>query len=127
MKPLELNSDTLNRVGVSILPKKAGLTAQFAFEQAALGILRNTEIHPPCLDATCNVICEHQPRLSYGLFWEVPKCDWLLIFGLSPPAPGRWRGAVGTPNSQPMKHLTCAVGWVNGRTSPYFNCHNFGT
>ena len=84
------------------------------------------EIHPPRLDATCMAICEYQPPLSCGLFLEVPNCDWALIFGFSPPAPGRWRGTVGTSNGQPMKHLNCVEGWVNGRTSPDFNRHNFG-
>ena len=65
----------LNRVGTSVLAADGGVNRHFAFEQAALAILRNTEIHPPCLDATCMVICEHQPPLSYGLFWEVLKCD----------------------------------------------------
>ena len=124
--PLSLNSDTLKRVGVSVWRINTGLRVQFAFKQAALALLRNIKIHPPRLDATCMAICEYQPPLSCGLFLEVPHCDWALIFGLSPPAPGRWRGAVGTSNSQPRKHLNCVEGWVNGRTSPDFNRHNFG-
>ena len=116
-------------MGVSVWRINTGLAVQFAFKQAALAFLKNMEmmeIHPPRLDATCMAICEYQPPLSCGLFLRVPHCDWALIFGFPPPAPGRWRGTVGTSNSQPMKHLNCVEGWVNGRTSPDFNRHNFG-
>ena len=116
----------LNRVGASVWRPSTGNAVHFAFKQAALAFLRNMKIHPPRLDATCMAICEYQPALSYVLFLEVPHCDWALIFGFPPPAPGRWRGTVGTSNSQPMKHLNCVEGWVNGRTSPDFNRHNFG-
>ena len=89
----------LNHVGASVWRLSTGNAVQLAFKQAALAFLRNVQIHPPRLDATCMAICEYQPALSYGSFLEVPHCDWALIFGFPPPAPGRWRGTVGTSNS----------------------------
>ena len=109
------------------LAHKHRARGELCVQTGGVGISKkNMEIHPPRLDATCMAICEYQPPLSCGLFLKVPHCDWALIFGLAPPALGRWRGAVGTSNSQPTKHLNCVEGWVNGRTSPDFNRHNFG-